>query len=455
MRLVALSVSIPVILGFASGAMAANCVGDISVPDTHSGSILFTPEITATSPTPVGCDVTIDVNAEGVDPDDKIAADTIVVYKAQYRGALEDGDTGHIAVSHDGVTDEADVALPQPDFDVPYFENYVGSGLDGVIRAEIALSLVEDNAGAHVTSIDTFDYAEAGRTTIGSVQASIDHLAAEGTTFVTHLNTTSDLLVGGNQPLEAPDSVSLLGALGSYTVGATVHYNLGGGFSLDGGAALFSQEGVSGSLFGGSVRYLEPGVNTFRPFGEIGFNAAPGLDMQFSRSYDDGSPDGAVVNIDASGSLAGAYIKGGFLVAPDLSNQIAFSGTLMHNWLSVDGYDETFGEDNLFNASVAGDSGGFDTIKASLAWTSALTADLDMTLSASLGKTVSQDGVVTDVAFVGPITGTAEDDVFVQYGARLGWKLSPTMTADVFVNGSTGSVSGTHAQVGGGLRIAF
>lgn len=432
----------------ASAALAADCAdpsGIAIAPDFRSASI--TPTFVVAGGDSQSCDVSVAV---------PIPVGMYGVYKVDSRlfNALEAGETSTYSVTSNG--DTQTVQYVGEINEDGMLTQYFGTGLGLVPNFEgtFGLGVTGLDPFANYTEIDSIDIL-AFYTSLASVQASIDELAAEGATFVTHLNTTSDLLAGGNQPLEAPDSVSLLGAVGSHTVGATVHYNLGGGFSLDGGAALFSQEGVSGSLFGGSVRYLEPGVNTFRPFGEIGFNAAPGLDMQFSRSYDDGSPDGAVVNVTTGGSLAGAYIKGGFLVAPDLSNQIAFSGTLMHNWLSVDGYDETFGEDNLFNASVAGGSGGFDTIKASVAWTSALTADLDMTLSASLGKTVSQDGVVADVAFVGPITGTAEDDVFVQYGARLGWKLSPTMTADVFVNGSTGSVSGTHAQVGGGLRIAF
>lgn len=455
MQLLALSASLPMILGLASGAMAASCDGGATLPDAHSGTFLFNTELFATSPTPVGCDLSIDVNAESIDPSGNIAAGTVVVYKTQYRGALEDTDRAHISVTHDGVTDGSDVTLAQPDPDVAYYENYLGTGLNGTIDASLFLALLEDNSSAGVTSIDTIDFAEAGRTTIGSQQASVDSLATQGMTFVTHLNTTADLLVVGDQPLEAPDSLSLLGALGSHTLGVTTHYNLGGGFSIDAGAALFDQEGASGSLFGGSARYLEPGVNTFRPFAEIGLNAAPGMNLTFSRAYDDGSIDGANVLSKTNGSMGSAYATGGLLFAPDLNNQIAFSGTLMHTWFSYDGYTETFGDDNLFNADVAGGTGGYDTIKAKLAWTSALTSDLDMTLHAAVGVTRAADGVLTDIAFAGPMTGTSKDDLFVQYGARLGWAVNQTTTANIFVNGSSGTVSGTHAQVGAGVRIAF
>ncbi|WP_421761935.1 hypothetical protein [Devosia sp.] len=452
MRLLAISASLPVILGLASGAMAASCGGAV-MPDSHSGSLpdLEAPTTANTGAPVATCDASIDVNA--LAPGDPIPAGTIVVYKAQYRGFLDDGDSAHIAVSHDGVTDSADVS-GLIDGDI-YFENYIGSGLNGTIDLGIQLSLLEGGSGVGTTNLDSLDFAEAGRTTLISQQASVDSLAAQGMTFVTHLNTTADLLVGDDQPLEAPDSVSLLGALGSHTLGATAHYNLGGGFSIDGGAALFDQEGASGSLFGGSVRYLEPGVNTFRPFAEVGFNAAPGMNLTFSRSYEDGSKDGATVLSETSGSMAGAYVTGGMLFAPDLTNQIAFSGTLMHTWLSYDGYTESFSDDNLFNAEVAGGTGGFDTIKAQIAWTSALSSDLDMTLHAALGVTHATEGVVTDIAFVGPLTGTSDDDIFVQYGARLGWAVTPTTTANVFVNGSSGTVSGTHAQIGAGVRIAF
>lgn len=453
MRLRAISASVPVILGLASGAMAAPCDGSQSLPDTHSGSFFVDDGTTATTLHPVAtCDVTIDANTNLAD--ETIPAGTIVVYKAQYRGYLEEGDSANIAVSHNGVSDSADVSVPQ-DGTGAYFENYIGSGLTGTIDLGIQMTLLEGGTGAGTTYLDSIDFGEVGRTTLISQQASVDGLAVQGMTFVTHLNTTADLLAGGDQPLEAPDSVSLLGALGSHTLGATAHYNLGGGFSLDGGAALFDQEGASGSLFGGAVRYLEPGVNTFRPFAEIGFNAAPGMNLKFSRSYEDGSPGGATVLSETRGSMVSAYVTGGMLFAPDLTNQIAFSGTLMHTALSYDGYTESFSDDNLFNAEIAGGSSGFDTIKAKLAWTSALTSDLDMTLHAAVGVTHAPDGVLTDIAFVGPMTGTSEDDLFVQYGARLGWAVNPTTTANLFINGSSGTVSGTHAQVGAGVRIAF
>lgn len=462
MRLLALSASVPVIFGLATGAMAAPCDGSQLLPDTHSGSFFVDDGTTAITVDPVAtCDVTIDANNNFAD--ETIPAGTIVVYNAQYRGYLDEGDNAHIAITHDGVTDSADVSTPQ-DGTGSYFENYVGSGRTGTIDLGIQLTLMEGGTGAGTTNLDTIDFAEVGRTTIDSQQASVDSLATQGMTFVTHLNTTADLLVGGEQPLEAPDNFSLLGAVGSQTVGATAHYNLGGGFSIDGGAALFDQEGASGSLFGGAVRYLEPGVNTFRPFVEAGFNAAPGMNLKLSRSYEldttdafpgPGSLKTATIESQTTGSMASAYVTGGMLFAPDITNQIAFSGTLMHSWLSYDGYTESFSDDNLFNADVAGGSSGFDTLKAKLAWTSALTSNLDMTLHAAVGVTHATDGVQTDIAFVGPMTGTSGDDLFVQYGARLGWTVGPTTTANVFINGSSGTVSGTHAQVGAGVRIAF
>jgi len=386
-----------------------------------------------------------------------LPAGTFGVYSADYRAFVNGGDTVTLVVDHNGTTESASVAGPENGIN-PVLTHAVGSGPGGTIDSTIKLGFSIFGAPDTFAEVDSVDYAELGRTTTTSVQASIDQLATARTAIVTHLNATSDLLTGGNQPLEAQNNVSLIGALGSYTVGAIVHYNLGGGFSLDGGGALIAQAAggstANGPLVVGAVRYLQPGVDTFRPFGRVGFDAA-GLGMTFSRHYDDGSPSGASIVAGTAGFLSGAFVEGGVLYAPDPDNAVALSGSLMRTRLGVKGYSETFGTANLFPASAASSTDGFDTIKTTAAWTRDVAPDVDVTLSAALGKTFSKNGVSASVAFVGPVTGAPQDDLFVEYGARLGWRLSAITTADAFIFGSTSANTGTHVQVGGTLRMHY
>ena len=164
---------------------------------------------------------------------------------------------------------------------------------------------------------------------------------------------------------------------------------------------------------------------------------------------------GTTISSTASGNLFGVFAEAGVLVAPTPDDEISFSGSLIHNWLGFGGFTETIGDTNLFPATVAAATSTFDTIKANLAWTTKLSSTLDLTLSGAVGKTFSRDGVADNVAFVGPIAGTSQDEAFVEYGARLGWKLNAATTADTFIFGTSGATSGTHVQVGEALHVAF
>lgn len=381
--------------------------------------------------------------------------DTFAVYKADYRGFVNEGDTGTLTVAQGGAPGGAVI----PGSADPFLHTgYVGSNAAGDIASDISLALQSLDPASEAT-LDSVDYVELGRTTLASVEGSIGDIATGRTGIVTHLSATAELLVGAGQPAERPDNVALLGAVGSHTVGATGHLNLGDGFSVDGGAALFGQSvggsSADGLLFSGRAKYLQPGSGGIRLFGAAGINAAPGMSLGFTRHYDDGSTGGATIHSSTSGSMVGLYLEGGALYALDPSNEIAFTGTLSQSWLSVDGYSETFSEDNLFPARFDDTTNSFTTLKADAAWTSALTSDIDLTLNAAIGHTFANDAVAADVAFVGPVSVDGQSELFAEYGARLGWALAPSTTLAVFAQGSSGVASGTHVQAGTTFSLQF
>ena len=394
-------------------------------------------------------------------PIDPLPSGVIAVYSADYRGGatLADGETATLTVEHTGGGDGTTISGPYDELNTVLYSNLVGSGPGNTINSRIVFDLTNASDGFSYGALDSVDYLELARTTIASQQASIDQLAAGQTAIVARVNGIGTLLTGGGQPLEGEDQFSLVGAVGSWAFGGTARVNLGNGFSLLGGAALLEQSGAgataSGVLASGALRYVQPGNDALRYFGEFGLHGAPGLALTFTRQYDDGSPGGATVTGSTTGSLAAAYVTGGVLYAPSPNNEIAFSGTLMRDWLTVAGYSETFALTNLFAADVAGGTSTFDVVKAGAAWTTAVSPQMDATLSAAVGKSFAHDGVAANVAFVGPVTGTPQGELFAEYGVRLGWELSPTATVDAFALGSTGTVSGTHIQVGSALRVHF
>jgi hypothetical protein len=55
----------------------------------------------------------------------------------------------------------------------------------------------------------------------------------------------------------------------------------------------------------------------------------------------------------------------------------------------------------------------------------------------------------------GTTTGGYANTVFAEYGLGLGWEVAPGSTIEGFLQGSTGTNIGTHAQIGAAYRMKF
>ncbi len=386
-------------------------------------------------------------------------AGEISAYSADYRGFVLAGEEATLTVTENGVTRTVTFNPTDADFADLMLHSYVGSESDGNLTSDITLSgpnTLEDGTAG----LDSVDYILLATTSIYDQRFSIEAVSAARTAVVTHLNSTAGLVVGANQPLERDDEVAAFGAVGSHTVGGTAHFNLGEGFSLDGGVALFDQSvggaDASGVLLGAKAGYLQPDNGSgFRWLGSAGFTAAPGMELSFSREYLDTSPGGEVISGDGSGSgnLFGIWIEGGVLVAPAPDDEIVFSASLARNWLDLD-YAEQQTDTNPFALSLNGAS-TYDTAKAKAAWTTLVAPDVDLTLHGAVGYINANDDLAGNVALVGPLSVGSTSEAFVEYGARVGWAFAEQARWDVFALGSTGTETGTHVQVGTAVRMKF
>ena len=433
-----------------SGAFAfiPDCAGPTGVtvaPDHRSASIIpdfFTPGF------PAACKQSVDV---------PLPAGSFGVYKVDVRGftAQVDGDKSTYSVTVDGVI-KTKVLKDEYLNDVE-FTKYFGMGSGGSASFDPRFDLLVTGDLGSWSEIDTVDVL-AAYTSLTSVQGSLTQIASGETAIVTHLNASAGLLAGANQKLEGGNEIGLLGGVGSYMLGVTARYNLSGGFSLLGGMSLVNQTeagaSISGPLAVAAVRYVEPGINSFRLFGEGGLSIA-GLGTTFTRHYADGTPNGVTVTSSTEAALGSIYARGGVVIAPDDANEIVLSATLEESLLGVTGYSETLGAANLFPATFADRTGHFTTVKGTIAWTTDLVPNVDLTATASLGAVLAHDPVTANVMFVGPVSGGGAGTLFAEYGLRLGWTPSPTTTIDGFLQGSTGTGIGTHVQVGAGARMRF
>jgi len=454
----------PALILMATPAWAADGCPDGSysvTPNTSSSSVLFGPDFqveSQTGRTTLTCNLSV---ADG-DPAKVPPSGTFYAYSADYSAFVAPDKAAEVTVTANGTVKVLKVRPSDEGVDGFLMRTYVGPDGDGNLNSQINLTATGDGFNP-VASVDGVDFDFLASTTLDTQLASLDQLSGQATAVNSRLATLSGLLTKDGAAPERDNEVGLFGAVGSATVGATAHYNLGDGLSLDGGAALFWQgvdgNDLSGLMFAGKASYLTPeDGSAFRWLGSAGVNATPGLSMNFSRDYQLGSltPDDfttATGKAAGTGLMVGAFVEGGVLIAPAPDNEVVFAVSYARNWLNFGDTAEAQTDQNPFAFSSDGTS-TFDTIKARADWTVGVMPDVDLTLHGAVGHVFASD-YSGDVALVGPLTVGGTDESFAEYGAKVGWQFADNANVGAFVLGSTGTVSGTHVQVGTSVSMKF
>jgi hypothetical protein len=438
-------------------ALAADC-GTVQVGE--DGLTAVVPDVATefdNTSSPFSCDVVADDGTYQV----VVPAGTYGVVRVDVSGSqvfLEDTDSYAFQIDANGqvfLVNRQGTGVDLNDYVETAYFTYDPSGSDALFEGLFAVDPNISSAG--ILAFDDIDIF-LRYTTAASIEGSLDQIAAGEAAIVAHTGATASLLTGSDQPLEGENEFGVIGGLGSYMLGLTARYNISEGFSLLGGASLIGQDyadaGVDGVLGAVALRYVEPGVNSFRLFGEGGVTLGA-FEASFARHYEDGTDEGVDATGTTAAGLGGAYLRGGVLIEPDADNEIVLSATVQHSMLGLAGYAETGGAFNMFAATLPAQAGSFTVVKGSAAWTTALASDVDLTASASLGLVVGHTPVEAEIEFVGPETGGPASSVFAEGGLRLGWTPSPGTRLDGFIQGSTGTGIGTHAQIGAAYRMSF
>ncbi|MCC6736850.1 MAG: hypothetical protein IT534_12090 [Bauldia sp.] len=389
------------------------------------------------------------------------ATDGFAVYSADYRGFTSIPESSQwVALTSTGPGgQEGQQVVDGPSSDDLDLSHLVGTLPGQALDITILLDLFAGSDGAAVDAgLDSADYALVAYTTWDSVKGSANRLAAQRNAIITHLGGTANLLLGALQPLDSGTGVTPIVAFGSSLVGVNGRAEIGQGFSVAGGLAFVSQSyaGASfrGALVGGSLRYVSPTEAPFRVFGEFGAWAAPGLGFTFTRTYENLGEE-VIATGYAEGFVAGLYGRLGGIYSLNARNDVALAVTLAHTSVHVGGYAEALTPENPFPMAVMGGVSRSTSIKVAAEWTTELTDRLDATLMAGIGHGFGGTTLETNVLWVGDVEGVAPNGTFVEYGARLGWKLNPTTTIDAFVTGTAGRGIGNHTQIGGAVRLTF
>jgi hypothetical protein len=293
------------------------------------------------------------------------------------------------------------------------------------------------------------------------VQSSVNDLANDRFGMMAQQHGLANPLLGGDKPMTNDSEVGVFGMGGSAAGGGFARYATGSGLAILAGVSYgeeaYQDAAIEDSLMGAlAVRYLTPGAALWRPFAEVGGWIAPEADLEFERTYMNGAGTATGLG-NTQGDVSYYYARAGVVFDLGKREQVVVSGEIGRERLEVDGYSETL-TGNPFNATVAPGTDEMDLAKARLAWSFALAPRVDATLwGAGVYGFNRQSDLVTSVAGVGVFTPAASDDTaWAEYGARIGYAVTETVTFDVFVNGVSGDDGiGTRVHGGGGLRYRF
>jgi hypothetical protein len=302
----------------------------------------------------------------------------------------------------------------------------------------------------------------AGITSQPSVQSSIDQLADARRRLMVQERALAAQLLGENGSIGSGTEIGVFALAGSAEGGGSGRIAFGNGFSVLGGLSYQQEtlkdvevkDAVMGAL---ALRYVYGDWGRLRPFAEIGGWTAPDASLSFKRVYANGAGL-AVGKPGMKGSLSYAFGRAGAAFAVTPSDEAALSAEFGREWLRTGVANEAFSAINPFQASLPATTDAFSVGKLRAQWSHGFTPNIDATLWVAGAKAFgATSGLAAVVPGFGTLThGKLTSPSWAEYGGRVGYKITPNATIDIFADGASGGAGiGTRVHVGAGFRYSF
>ena len=256
-------------------------------------------------------------------------------------------------------------------------------------------------------------------------------------------------------------SAEVFASADSASGGLNARWFNGEGLTLRGGLAALtgSAPGAdfrSSFLAAGSANYVIGDFTGYSPFVEAGGAIAPKASFALQRSYLNGF-DPITVRGQTTGSWSYAYASLGAAFDVSKTTQAALSLELGRYALNTGGYAEAWGPGNPFNATMSAGRDAMNDLKFVGQVTHNLSDELDLGLrmAAARGAKPSSE-VRVAVAGMGGSVGEAKAAHWLEYGARLGYRINRRLSVNAFFDGVTGDrYMGRSIHGGLGLKVGF
>ena len=259
----------------------------------------------------------------------------------------------------------------------------------------------------------------------------------------------------------AQGSVGPFAAAGSASGGVNGRWFNGEGLTLRGGLAALSADspGVdlrSAFMAAGAANYVSGGFRGLSPFVEAGGYVAPRASLALQRSYMNAA-DPVTVKGRTTGAYSQAFASLGAAFDVSKDTQAALSIGIARYGLDSSGYAEAAGAANPFNATMSSGRDSMRAVKFGGQVTHQLSDAFDLGLRAAVARGAKPSSSVrVAVAGAGESTGDTAASDWLEYGARLGYRIDQRMSLDAFFSGVTGDRHmGRSLHAGLGLRVGF
>lgn len=299
-------------------------------------------------------------------------------------------------------------------------------------------------------------------TTAQSVQQSVTQLSRDRTRMLVQSRGFVSPVTDDLDPFAAPSQAHVVVEAGS--VGGAVRGRLAsdGGLTVLGGLIFGDQdylgarggETQAGSL---ALRYSPAGMGDSRPFLEIGGMLGRIGKLRLDRTYANGA--GTAVGEGTTRADTSAYYgRAGWIWQAGDASQVGAYAEYGHQRQSLDGYVEPLSQANPFEAHAAAGVDSMDVGKVGLRFNHAADAGFEFGGGVALAHAFRhrQSLAVSVPGFGFVAADPLETPTWVEYGARVGYRVTRRSTLSLFVAGIAGSnaVDG-HAHAGLDYRVTF
>ncbi|HTR12526.1 MAG TPA: hypothetical protein VMI72_04520 [Roseiarcus sp.] len=298
--------------------------------------------------------------------------------------------------------------------------------------------------------------------TVNDIANSFTNIAkSQQQQLITNRVLTS-ILLGATEQINCSNCSSGFGSIGSYSLGAHGRWGLSDNVTLIGGFSYgeYSADNATVSnapTVAGSIVYDFVNWGRSRPFLEAGAGLTPYSEVSYTRSYVNGyvSAVGHGKGIDRN---AGLFGRVGWIDRLTPIDEAAVYADISRNWMSTGGYSEAATGSNPYPATVQTGLDTLNIVRVGGQYTHLFFGKVEGNISAAVaygfdgnfGSSVN----VYDFGTVSPYP-VSGNSTWVEYGARIGYRLKDRMVLDAFVVGTFGGQIGTTAHGGLGLRYMF